>query len=150
VSDDLLKPAALPPDALVVLYDGVCGFCNRVVRFLLTHDRQGLMWFAPLQGPLAAEVLARHGRTPTAADTMYLVKGLGLPQERLAWKTDAALFLFSTLGLPWRLLAVLRFLPRRLRDLGYDALARVRYRLFGKYDRCPLPRPEWRTRFLES
>jgi predicted DCC family thiol-disulfide oxidoreductase YuxK len=148
VPDDLLSADALPADALVVLYDGVCGFCNGVVAFLLPRDRSRRMWFAPLQSPLAAAVLARHGRTRSSDDTMYLVTGLGRPQERLVWKTEAALTLFGTLGLPWRLLTVVRVLPRPLRDLGYDALARVRYRLFGKHDHCVLPRPEWRARFL--
>jgi predicted DCC family thiol-disulfide oxidoreductase YuxK len=134
----------------VVLYDGVCGFCNGVVRFLVPRDRERRMWFAPLQSPLAAEVLARHGRTPSSDDTMYLVTGPGRPEERLAWKTEAALTLFATLGFPWRLLTWLRILPRSVRDRGYDAVARVRYRLWGKHDRCVVPRPEWRARFLDE
>jgi predicted DCC family thiol-disulfide oxidoreductase YuxK len=150
VRDDLLALRSLPPDALVVLYDGVCGFCNGVVAFLLPRDRGRRMWFAPLQSPFAREVLARHGRTHSTDDTMYLVTGLGLPQERLAWKTDAALALFGTLGWPWRLLTVLRFVPRPLRNLGYDAIASVRYRLFGKFEKCVVPRPEWRQRFLDG
>jgi predicted DCC family thiol-disulfide oxidoreductase YuxK len=149
VQNDLLTRLALPPDALVVLYDGVCGLCNGVVRFLLPRDRDGRLWFAPLQSRLAAEVLARHDRAPSPTDTMYLVTGLGLPQERLSWKTDAALAAIGALGWPWRLAKALRILPRPVRDLGYDALARVRYRLFGKHDRCPLPRPQWRQRFLD-
>jgi predicted DCC family thiol-disulfide oxidoreductase YuxK len=139
---------SLPADALVVLYDGVCGFCNGVVRFLLPRDRQGRIWFAPLQSALAAEVLARHGRAPTPMDTMYLITGLGLPQERLTSKSDAALATLAALGPPWRLLSWLRILPRALRDLGYDAIARVRYQLFGKHDQCPIPPPEHRKRFL--
>ena len=138
----------LPADALIVLYDGVCGFCNGVVRFLLKRDRHARMWFASLQSPPATKILARHGQTPTTQDTMYLVTALGTPAEKLAWKSAAALTLFAALPFPWRLLALLRILPRPIRDLGYDAIARVRYRLFGKYDTCPLPRPEWRPRFL--
>jgi predicted DCC family thiol-disulfide oxidoreductase YuxK len=138
----------LPADALVVLYDGVCGFCNGLVRFLLRRDRHRRMWFASLQSPFAAEVLARHGRTSTTQDTMYLVTSLGTSAEKLVWKSTAALALFAALPFPWRLLALLRVVPRPVRDVAYDALARVRYRLFGKYDACPLPRPEWRPRFL--
>jgi predicted DCC family thiol-disulfide oxidoreductase YuxK len=134
----------------VVLYDGICGFCNGVVQFLLPRDRRRRMWFAPLQSDLAAEVLARHGRTPSSEDTMYLVTGLGRPEERLAWKTEAALTLFAALGLPWRLAVALKILPRRLRDAGYDALARVRYRWFGKHERCVVPPAQWRQRFLDG
>jgi predicted DCC family thiol-disulfide oxidoreductase YuxK len=135
---------------MVVLYDGVCAFCNGVVRFLLRRDRHRRIWFAALQSAFAAEVLARHGRTPTSDDTMYLVTGLGRPSERLAWKTEAALTVAGVLGFPWRLAPVLRVLPRGLRDRGYDAVARVRYRLFGRHDQCPIPRPEWRQRFIEG
>jgi predicted DCC family thiol-disulfide oxidoreductase YuxK len=141
--------ASLPEGALVVLYDGVCGFCNAVVQFLLPRDRQGRIWFAPLQSPLAAEVLARHGRTPTSDDTMYLISGLGRPEERLAWKSEAALTVAAALGYPWRLARVLRVVPRGLRDWGYDVLARVRYRLFGRHESCPIPPPAWRQRFLD-
>jgi predicted DCC family thiol-disulfide oxidoreductase YuxK len=133
-----------------VLYDGVCGFCNGVVRFLLPRDRQRCIWFAALQSPLAAEVLARHGRTPASDDTMYLVSGLGTPDERLAWKSEAALTIAGVLGFPWRLGRVLRIVPRALRDRGYDLVARIRYRLFGRYDACPIPPPAWRQRFLDG
>jgi predicted DCC family thiol-disulfide oxidoreductase YuxK len=140
---------ALSEGALVVLYDGVCGFCNGVVRFLLRRDRQGRIWFAALQSALAAEVLARHGRTPTSDDTMYLVTGLGTPGERLAWKSEAALTVARAIGWPWRLARVFLIVPRGLRDRAYDLIAAVRYRLFGRHDQCPIPPPAWRQRFLD-
>jgi predicted DCC family thiol-disulfide oxidoreductase YuxK len=140
---------SLPPDALLVLYDGVCGFCNAMVRFLLPRDRQQRLWFAPLEGPLAAEVLARHGHTPAAGDTFYVVTGLGRPSERVVSRSTAALTVGSALGWPWRLVSWLRFIPRPLRDAGYSLVARWRYRIFGKLEACPRPRPEWRARFLD-
>jgi predicted DCC family thiol-disulfide oxidoreductase YuxK len=139
----------LPADAMVVLYDGVCGFCNGVVRFLARRDRARRMWFASLQSAFAAEVLARHGRTAVSDDTMYLVTGLGSSTEALTWKSTAALTLFGVLGPPWRWARGLRVLPRGLRDFVYDLIARIRYRVFGKHDTCPIPPAEMRERFIE-
>ena len=136
-------------DEPIILYDGVCGLCNRLNRFVLARDPSGRFRFAPLQGRLAGELLARHGRDPGDLDTLYLVLGHGRPDERLLGKSDAALWVLRELGGGWRAAGPLRVLPRWLRDLGYDAVARTRYRLFGRYDSCPLPAPEHRGRFLD-
>ena len=136
-------------DAPIILYDGVCGLCNRLNRFVLARDPGGRFRFAALQSGLAREVLTRHGRDPRDLDTLYLVLGCGRPDERLLRKSDAALWILRALGGPWRVLAMLRFLPAGVRDLGYDLVARTRYRLFGRYETCPLPEPRYRTRFLD-
>jgi predicted DCC family thiol-disulfide oxidoreductase YuxK len=136
-------------EAPIILYDGVCGLCNRLNRFVLARDPAGRFRFAPLQGRLAREVLARHGRDPDDLDTLYLVLGYGRPDERLRRKSDAILWILRELGGPWRAARALRILPRSLRDLGYDLVARTRYRLFGRYESCPLPAPEHRERFLD-
>ncbi len=138
----------------IVFYDGVCGFCNRVVRFVLRRDRQGLFRFAPLQGRLAREVLARHGITLPAADTsdpgtFYLLLDPAGPGERLLARSQAVLFLLRNLPGHSLTAALFRLLPRFLRDALYNLVARHRYRFFGRYDACPLPRPQDRARFLE-
>ena len=136
--------------APIILYDGVCGLCNRFNRFVLARDRVGRFRFAALQSALAGEILARHGRDPRDLDTLYLVLGHGQPGERLLRKSDAAFWILRALGGPWRASAVLRLLPVGVRDLGYDLVARTRYRLFGRYDACPLPDPRHRARFLDQ
>ena len=137
-------------DGPIILYDGVCGLCNRLNRFVLARDRAGRFRFAALQSALAGEILARHGRDPRDLDTLYLVLAHGRPEERLLRKSDAALWILRALGGPWRAAGALRVVPRRLRDLGYDLVARTRYRLFGRYDSCPLPEPRHRARFLDQ
>jgi predicted DCC family thiol-disulfide oxidoreductase YuxK len=138
-----------------VLYDGVCGFCNRMVRRTLRRDRDALFRFAPLQGTLARTILARHGvALPPAASsdpgTIYLVLDYGAAGERLLARSDAVAFIVRYLP-GFSLPAVFfRLLPRFLRDALYNFVARHRYRFFGRYDTCPLPRPEERARFLES
>jgi predicted DCC family thiol-disulfide oxidoreductase YuxK len=134
----------------ILLYDGVCGFCDRSVQFVLRHDRAGRVRFAPLQSGLARDILARHGCDARDLDTMYLVFDADTPGERLLRKSDGILALLGELDGPWRLLTAARWVPRGLRDRAYDWLARNRYRWFGKYDHCALPRPELRDRFLDG
>ena len=137
-------------DAPIILYDGVCGLCNRLNRFVLARDPAGRFRFAALQSALAGEILARHGRDARDLDTLYLVLGYGRSDERLLRKSDAALWILRALGGPWRASAAMRLLPAAVRDLGYDLVARTRYRLFGRYETCPLPDPRHRARFLDQ
>ncbi len=131
----------------VILYDGVCGLCNRLVQFALKHDRQACFRFASLQGADAARILQRHDIDPNDLDTFYVVQESG---ERLAARSDAVISVLHELGGFWATIAVvLRILPKSLRDGGYGVVARHRYRIFGKYESCPLPEAKYRDRFLD-
>lgn len=134
----------------VILYDGVCGFCDRTVRFVLRRDPRGRFRFAPLQSDFAAAALARHGRDACDLDTVALLLDPGTAAERLLVKSDAVLAILRGLGGGWALVGGLRWLPRRLRDAAYDAFARRRYAWFGRFDACPLPTPELRARLAAS
>ncbi|HSP98856.1 MAG TPA: DCC1-like thiol-disulfide oxidoreductase family protein [Candidatus Dormibacteraeota bacterium] len=130
----------------VILYDGVCGFCDRTVRFVLRHDPDGRFRFAPLQSAYAAAALARHGRDAGDLDSVALLLEPDTDRERLLARSDAVLAILRRLGGAWRLAALARWLPRGLRDAAYDAFARRRYRWFGRFDQCPIPSPELRAR----
>jgi predicted DCC family thiol-disulfide oxidoreductase YuxK len=134
----------------ILFYDGVCGLCDRTVQFVLRHDRRGRVRFAALQSAYARRMLARHGRDPGRLDTMYLLLNPGAPAERLLDRSDGIMGVLQELGGFWRLSAALRVLPRVLRDRAYDLVARNRYRWFGRYDRCALPPPDLRGRFLDD
>lgn len=140
----------------IVLYDGVCGLCNRSVRFVLNRDPKGFFRFASLQSAVAGRILARHGANRTDLDTMYVAlnctpaDGEGRNREILLSRSDAALFVLKELGGAWRVIAgAIRFLPRAVRDWGYCLIASNRYRLFGQYDECPIPAEASRARFLD-
>ena len=134
----------------IVLYDGVCGLCNRLNQFVLRHDRNAIFRFASLQSQLSARILARHGANPTDLDTVYVVLNHELPDEKLLPRSGAAIFVLKNLGGLWRLAGfLLQILPRSIRDWGYNRVARNRYRLFGRFETCPLPTPEHRARFLD-
>ena len=135
----------------LVFYDGVCGLCDRFVQFLLRRDRGARFKFAPLQGELASRVLPARGRDPSQLDTVYVVTDLGSADSRVLERSAAVLYAMGQLGGVWRVAARLAAaVPRPISDAVYRFVARVRYRVFGRYDACPLPRPEWRSRFIDS
>lgn len=148
--------ASSPPSALdsqghpILLYDGVCGLCNRLNQFVLRHDPDRVFRFASLQSALAARILARHGKDPADLDTLYAVVNPDQPDERLLARSDAAIFVLKQLGRFWRFLGfLLQLKPRFLRDWGYRIVARNRYRIFGRFETCMLPSSENRDRFLD-
>lgn len=134
----------------VLLYDGVCGLCNRGVQFVLRHDAKGRFRFASLQSEFAKGVLARHGVKAADLDTVYVVVNGGSADESLLARSDAVLFVLREIGGLWRAGAwLLNWVPRRVRDWGYGWIARHRYRIFGRYDTCPIPAERERARFVD-
>jgi len=132
----------------LLLYDGVCALCNGVVQFLMKHDGLDQFRYAPLQSSLGREVLARFDIHTFPDGVMLLTDALS-PTEHLYQRSDAVAEALQRLSTPWRLAGrVLRLVPRPLRDWGYGIVARFRYRLFGRYDTCPIPPPEQRCRLL--
>jgi predicted DCC family thiol-disulfide oxidoreductase YuxK len=134
----------------ILLYDGVCGLCNRMNQFVLRRDPAGIFRFASLQSALAARILARHGADAADLDTVYVVVNSGQPDEYLLARSDAVIFVLKKLGGFWGLAAFVgQFKPLFLRDWGYRVIARNRYRFFGRSETCFLPSPENRERFLD-
>lgn len=130
------------PDDLV-LYDGVCGLCDRSVRWLIKRDRHATLRFAPLQGETTAALRARIDGIPEdLSSVVYLDHGV------VRVRSKAFLHLMRHMRGPWKVLYYLRWLPGFLADLPYRLVAALRYRLFGKKDACTLPSPDERARFL--
>lgn len=134
------RGSAQPP---VVYFDGVCGLCSAWVDFVMKRDRDARVRFAPLQSARAAERLPAFGIDPARLDSIVLAD-----DERALRKSDAVLAVLALIGYPRWLIAIAAAVPADARDLGYDAVAAVRYRLFGKKPTCRLPTPEERDRFL--
>ncbi|MEW6126642.1 MAG: DCC1-like thiol-disulfide oxidoreductase family protein [Acidobacteriota bacterium] len=130
----------------LLLYDGVCGFCNQSIRTILSHDKQGTLKFAPLQSELGKKILARHHLENI--DSLIFVENYE-SAERLYVRSSGALKVANYLGGWWKFFLIFYIIPRPIRDFFYDLFARYRYRLFGKYDHCLLPAPEVRARFLD-
>ena len=140
----------MPDSNPIILYDGVCGLCNRFVQLVLKRDRRDRFRLASLQSDFAQSVLLRHGAKADDLDTLYVVVNHDRPNEQLASRSDAALAVLVELGDFWRGLGIaLAILPKWLRNWVYGMIARHRYRIFGKYDQCLLPEERYRHKFLD-
>jgi predicted DCC family thiol-disulfide oxidoreductase YuxK len=133
-------PSNLPGP--VVLYDGECGLCHRSVKFLIQRDN-GRLWYAPLQGETAAALRARHAEIPTTLESVVLVDA-----GRVFLRSKAFLYGAKYLTAPWRWAYHLRWLPALVLDLGYRLVARIRYRVWGKFDSCQRPTVEQQAHLL--
>lgn len=134
----------------LLLYDGSCGLCHWIVRSILPLDRAGVFHFASLQSAEGRQLLARFGGHSDPLDTFVVIRNYqGHAGEPLT-RGSAALFVLTGLGWPWKAAALFRLLPAAALDAAYDLVARHRYRLFGRRDRCLVPRPEYQRRFLDG
>ncbi len=134
----------------VLLYDGQCGLCNRIVRRLLRADQAGRLHYAPLQSE-PAQAYLRAQRLPLADfDSLVFVPDWNEPAPgAYQLRTAGALAASAVVGGGlWRSVGWTRFLPAVVRDLGYRLVARSRHALFGAYRPSPLPDPAWEKRFL--
>jgi len=128
----------------VIVFDGVCALCSRWVRFLLRFDRRGRYRFAAMQGTEGRRLLAGHGLDPDDPMSFLLL------EDGHAWTdTDAIVRVLRGLGGAWRIAGMLSWLPKHWRDAAYRALARNRYRWFGRHKACYLPPAEQAWRFLD-
>lgn len=146
MSDSADLPAAVEFEHLV-LYDGLCGFCDGTVQWLMDRDPKARLHYAPLQGPLAAELRARHPEIPDDIDTFVFVQRHA-GEETVLVRSRAIVAACSLLEPRPGWLVLLRWIPRPLADLGYRLFASQRYRLFGTRDECRIPTPEERARFF--
>ena len=142
--------ASTSEGAHLLLYDGVCGLCHSLIQLVLKHDRHHVFHFASLQSDAAKAALARFDCNPNDLTTMYVVRDYRSARPVPLAKGRAALFVASMLDWPWKAAAVLRLLPTALINVGYNLVARHRYRLFGRYDHCLIPSPEYRDRFIDE
>jgi predicted DCC family thiol-disulfide oxidoreductase YuxK len=131
------------PDNLI-LFDGVCHFCQFWVRLILRNEKKSHFYFVSLQSEFAREILNQKGIHIGKLETVVY-----LQQGKFAIKSRAALMIASQLAFPFFLFGLFRFLPTSFLDLLYDFVARNRYRWFGRSSECMLPEPKWKSRFLD-
>jgi predicted DCC family thiol-disulfide oxidoreductase YuxK len=127
----------------IVIFDGVCNFCNGAVKFIIKRDPQGVFAFTPMQSELAQELTQRFSVPDVGTDTLVLIK-----KGECYVLSDAALEIARDLKGPWRFCYVFKVVPRPIRDAAYKLFARHRYRLFGKKNACMVPSAEVTSRFL--
>ena len=130
------------PDDDVILYDGVCVFCSRWVRFVAARDEKRRFRFTAIQSGYGTRLAQAFGISPDDPDTNAVIHG-GIA----FFKSDGALTVLSNLQ-GWGWVRVLRFVPRPFRDAVYNLVARNRYRIFGKYEECFVPDAAMRARVI--
>lgn len=134
---------AFPDDKPIVIFDGFCGLCSRVAQAVLTYDTRGVHRLLAAQTTLGTAIYRHFGLDPDDYETFIVLK-----DGRAFFASDAALELFRGLGQPWASLAILKIVPRPIRDWCYFWIAHNRMRFFGRTEACYLPAPEHRDRFL--
>jgi predicted DCC family thiol-disulfide oxidoreductase YuxK len=131
------------PDDDVILFDGVCIFCSRWVRFVAARDTGRRFRFTPIQSDYGARLAQTFGIDPDDPDTNAVVHG-----GKAFTRSDAALTVLSLLP-RWRWVRIVFAVPKPVRDALYSLVARNRYRIFGKYDACFVPDADLRARVIE-
>lgn len=135
-----------PRNKSIVFFDGGCGLCNRSVRFLIKRDQHKHLYFAPLQGVAAQAILPLEYRE--SLRTMVYQRVTADGQSTRLIRSDAVLLALIDTGSAWRCFAhIARWLPKRLRDWGYDRIADNRKKFF-KSAACRLPSKEEHARIL--
>lgn len=127
----------------VVLFDGVCNFCNKTVQFLLKRDRADKLRFASLQSDTGKSLL-----TQAHYDQDYKASILFFSEGKVYQKSDAFCQIMRRLRGGWRLFYWIKLIPRAVRDRVYDFISSHRYQWFGRQDHCMIPPPEWKKKFL--
>ncbi|NTF31112.1 thiol-disulfide oxidoreductase DCC family protein [Rhizobium skierniewicense] len=132
-----------PDDKPLIVFDGECGFCSRDINFVLRHDTKQLFRFTPAQFELGTALMRHYGyRTDDYETSLLIENGVAYP------RSDGVLRVLRHLGGLFSLLALLRFVPRRIRDGVYDLVARNRMKIAGRRQACRIPTPEERDRFF--
>ena len=139
--DDKVPP--FPDDHPLIVFDGICVLCSGFVRFVLRHDKANRYRFLAAQSGLAAALYHHYGLSTDVWETNLLLAG-----GRLFIRSEAAIEIVTNFGGWWRLIKILRLIPRPLRDWLYDRVAGNRYRWFGRHEFCVMPDPTFADRFL--
>ena len=127
----------------IVVFDGVCNLCNGSVNFIIKRDPKNKFVFSAVQGDFAQELINQNALNNVGEETFLVVKG-----DQFFMYSDAALEIAKNLSGLWPLLYTLKILPKFIRDSLYKAVARNRYKLFGRTDTCMVPTEELRSRFI--
>lgn len=131
------------PTKTIIIFDGVCNFCNGAVNFIIKRDCKALFKFVPLQSEIAQELMLKHQVQELGSDTFILIKN-----GQCFVRTNAALEVAKELDGIWFLFGIFKLVPVFIRDYFYNLLAKNRYKLFGKQEYCMVPNKEIRDRFL--
>lgn len=123
----------------VIIFDGVCGLCNKSVDILIRLDKQQIFHYTPLQGKFIKTLDIKPG-----IDSIIFYE-----DGTLYYKSTAILKTFQALGGVWKITAIFYLIPKVIRDFLYDLIAKYRYKIFGKSGSCRMPKSEEVNLFID-
>lgn len=126
----------------IILFDGLCNFCDHSVQFIIKRDNKAIYKFTSIQSDVGQKILQKY-KVPTYVDSLILISN-----NKYYTKTSAALRICKDLNGGWKLLQCLLIVPKPIRDFFYSILSKNRYKWFGRKESCAIPSPELRKRFL--
>lgn len=135
----------LPKDKQLILFDGICNLCNSSIQYVIKHDKKHLFMFAPLQGEIGKLIIEQFNIDTTKTDSILLYSH----DKELKTKSSAALHVAKQLGFPINLWSIFLIIPAFIRNWVYDFIAKNRYKWYGKKDKCMIPTPELKAKFME-
>jgi predicted DCC family thiol-disulfide oxidoreductase YuxK len=127
----------------IILFDGVCNLCSSIVQFVIKRDKKAYFQFASLQSEVGQSLLDEY-KVDRKTDSFILIE-----DGKCYMKSSAALKVSKNLDGLWKFFIIGLVIPKPLRDILYDLIARNRYKWFGKNDSCMLPPPNMKKRFIE-
>ncbi|RPI70964.1 MAG: thiol-disulfide oxidoreductase DCC family protein [Ignavibacteriales bacterium] len=128
---------------LIILFDGVCNFCNFWVNFLIDRDKKDKFRFTALQSEKGEALLKKFNLSTEDFDTFVLID-----REKHFIKSTAVLIVAKNLPGFWKVLYLFMVIPKQIRDFLYGLISKNRYKLFGKKEACRIPTSEERKKFL--
>lgn len=127
----------------IIIFDGVCNFCNGAVNFIIKRDPEAKFVFTPMQSDLAEALMRKHEIFNVGVDTFLLIKN----GQCFLW-SNAALEITKDLSGLWFLFLGFKIVPTKIRDYFYKIFARNRYKLFGRQPTCMIPTEKIKNRFI--
>ena len=127
----------------IILFDGVCIFCNRTVRIIIKHDKADKFKFAQLQSAIAKVLLLKQGLDQYELSSVILIEG-----DQVYTKSDAVIRIALQLSGWPTIISYSKWVPKAIRNFFYDLISKYRYRLFGKQDNCIIPDKKVQDKFL--
>ncbi len=138
-----MKKLIVSEGTKIIIFDGVCNFCNWAVNFIIKRDKGNIFIFAASQSRAGQEIIHKHKLDAKGYETIILTI-----DGDIFVKSEAVLEIFKYLKGGWKYLRILKIFPRIFRDRGYTVFAKFRYKIFGKRDTCMVPMDELKNRFL--
>ena len=127
----------------IIIFDGVCNFCNKSINFIIKRDPDSNFLFTPMQSDYGKELVNKYKINTNKKDTIILIKN-----EKYFLRSNAVFEIIKNLSGYWYLFGVFKKIPLPVRDYFYNLIAKNRYKFFGKKDSCMVPTNEIKKRFL--